>query len=94
MAKHLKAIFGDKLLADPLERYPVKFRNLILTLSPQLNIIVLLFFKLYPGCKLPSPKDLKYKILVKFSKKIAFSKFNKTYFECFNILIILKYIFV
>jgi hypothetical protein len=42
MAKHLKAIFGDKLLADPLERYPVKFRNLILTLFPQLNRFIVL----------------------------------------------------
>ncbi|KAM4771596.1 1-phosphatidylinositol 4,5-bisphosphate phosphodiesterase beta-1 isoform 2-T2 [Rhinophrynus dorsalis] len=46
MAEYCKQIFGDGLLTDALEKYPLE-----------------------PGVPLPSPMDLKYKILVKNKKK-------------------------
>ncbi len=52
MKSYMVEIFGDKLLKEPLEDYPLK-----------------------PGVKLPSPEDLKYKILSKFRNK-KLSKFR------------------
>jgi phosphatidylinositol phospholipase C, beta len=46
MKKYMLDSFGDKLLREPLEEYPIK-----------------------PGVKLPSPEELKYKILCKFRNK-------------------------
>ncbi|KAM8810355.1 1-phosphatidylinositol 4,5-bisphosphate phosphodiesterase beta-1 isoform 2-T2 [Eudromia elegans] len=46
MAEYCRLIFGDALLMDPLEKYPLE-----------------------PGVPLPSPMDLRYKILVKNKKK-------------------------
>ncbi|KAM9316993.1 1-phosphatidylinositol 4,5-bisphosphate phosphodiesterase beta-1 isoform 2-T2 [Gastrophryne carolinensis] len=46
MAEYCKQIFGDGLLTEPIEKYPLE-----------------------PGVALPSPMDLKYKILVKNKKK-------------------------
>eukprot|EP00061_Rhincodon_typus_P002170 g16805.t1 len=46
MAEYCRTIFGDALVIDPLEKYP-----------------------LVPGVSLPSPQELKGKILIKNKKK-------------------------
>ncbi|XP_036120832.1 1-phosphatidylinositol 4,5-bisphosphate phosphodiesterase beta-2 [Molossus molossus] len=49
MAEYCRTMFGDMLLTEPLEKFPLK-----------------------PGCPLPSPEDLRGKILIK-NKKNQFS---------------------
>jgi phosphatidylinositol phospholipase C beta len=63
MAKYLVDCFGDYLLIDPLPQYPVI--NLQSMYCHNINFLI---FKLKPGVKLPSPEDLKYKILIKNKK--------------------------
>lgn len=81
MAEYCRSIFGDALLIDPLEKYPV------ITISPLINpilkhlrgprmkiwfyidIIRHSFAQLEQGQLLPSPQEMLGKILVKNKKK-------------------------
>lgn len=67
MATYLIEILEENLLREPLPDYPVNIMKI------NLNNFLLkrIFFKLEPGVPLPSPEQLKYKILCKFRKKIS-----------------------
>ncbi|EPY79147.1 1-phosphatidylinositol-4,5-bisphosphate phosphodiesterase beta-1 [Camelus ferus] len=61
MAEYCRLIFGDALLMEPLEKYPVSSFDV----HPEGTYT----FRLESGVPLPSPMDLMYKILVKNKKK-------------------------
>uniref|UniRef100_A0A3P9A0E5 1-phosphatidylinositol 4,5-bisphosphate phosphodiesterase n=1 Tax=Esox lucius TaxID=8010 RepID=A0A3P9A0E5_ESOLU len=65
MARYCEEIFGDYLLKQPLEGFPVKMFSCHQSFMKRKKKMFVVVCQIEPGRPLPSPNDLKRKILIK-----------------------------
>lgn len=102
MAKYCEEIFGDFLLKQPLENFPVSPLHSVCNISDSfLNInhsfvILFSFGQIEAGRPLPSPNDLKRKILIKNKRlkpEVEQSKFWFIYMTGHYIFVEVSFLF-